>query len=288
MDIEKSIGQFAIAVPIIHISTCAIYLAGYSAGFGANIGMMFGASDLFGLSVSELFWTYLGGIIIPLITLSPQFKPGYKSAITRAYESGDQNIIDAANKSNSSFLKLILFILSLWTLFCLFYLFISLKLDQRIPYSELSNPFAFLVSFLFANYASNFKTSRTVDLIVASLLTFAIISFASGLTRGQGERRYGVTNFRDSRPSCNDWYILRTVGERFIAVAGNNHRAVINAECKPVLGFAERRPFASASLSDLTSDWWNGRTPRDQPSPNSKKDALVRHPAHDQPGGGRN
>lgn len=258
MDMEKAIGQFAIAIPIIHISTCAVYLAGYSAGFGSSVGMLFGPSDLFGLSVSELFWTYLAGIIMPLAIISPQFKPDYKTARTRADEIGDETIISRVKRTDIIIFRMIISFLSIFTILILFVTYIAVKFDHRIPYTELGNPLAFVSSFLTARYMSSFNTSRATNLILSSLLTFAVISFSTGLTRGQGERRYHAKNFTDSRPACGGWSILRTTGERYIAVASNNERAVLDADCRPVLRFPKRAPFASVTFAALTSRWWNG------------------------------
>lgn len=288
MDQDKLVGQAVVTVPIIHLITCAIYLAGYSAGFGANIGTIFSVGDLFGLSVSELFWTYLAGVVIPLVALSPQLRPDYKTAHARAQETGDAAIISRIAWQNKVFFRAILGMMALVTLASLFYLFISISLDQRIPYMELSQPFAFIISFGWSSYASKLPTKRTTDLLIAIIMTLALLSFATGLTRGQGERRYPVKSFIDARPSCGGWLVLRTVGERMIALNKDGLRAVITDECKPALLIPRRADFKQAALAELTTEWWRGPI-QAKPAKASTKSAPNgnRIAAHQNPDGSR-
>ncbi len=259
MDQEKLISQSVIAVPVIHVTTCAIYLAGYSAGFGASVGTLFGAGDLFGVSVSELFWTYLAGVVLPLIALSPQLKPDYKSPRTRAAETGDQSIIDRVHSQDRLYLGIVYLGVAVWMLSTLASSFVALQTDHRFPYMECSNILAFGASFYWARYASTLPTSRATDLVITVLMALAIIAFGSGLSRGQGERRYPVAAFEGKRPLCGTWHVLRPVGERFIAVDSKGGRALINEACATSLAIPFRPSFKSASLIDLTGDWWNGR-----------------------------
>jgi hypothetical protein len=285
MDQEKLVSQAAITVPIIHVITCAIYLAGYSAGFGAHVGTLFSVGDLFGLSVADLFWIYLAGCVIPLIALSPQLKPGYKSAITRARETGDQSTIGRHERQERFYSRLWPGFFGLFFLFLLFDAFICYKTDQRIPYMELSQPIAFGVSRCWAGYAATLPTKRSTDLLVAVVMTLGLVSFATGVTRGQGERRYAYETFSDARPRCGDWVVLQTVGDRMIASNRTNIRAVITEECKAILVMPLRPAFKQATLAELISEWWRssprvlGRPERHQPGLNDAS-ASRKPPPH--------
>lgn len=276
MDQEKLLGQAVVTVPIIHVTTCAIYLAGYSAGFGAHVGTLFGVGDLFGLSVTELFWTYLAGVMIPLVVLSPQLSPDYKSAQTKAQETGNPEIIRRIAWQDKIFVRMSFGLIAFMTVFYCFDLYISLQTDQRIPYMELSQPLAFVISFGWSAYATKLPTKRSANLLIAVVMTLAAMSFATGLSRGQGERRYPFKSFVDARPHCGGWVILRTVGDRMIALNRNDVRAVVTKECKVGLIMPRRAPFKSASLAQLTKEWWTGSPPPSITKLKSQPNKLAR------------
>ena len=71
---DKMFSRAALLFPALHFSTCTIFMSGYSAGFGSNIGGLFSISDFFTITIQFLFTTYVANLLLPFIIIFSRHK----------------------------------------------------------------------------------------------------------------------------------------------------------------------------------------------------------------------
>lgn len=69
MNWDKILSSSAVTIPLAHLLVCFLYICGYSAGFGSNVGSFFSAGDLFSTAAQNLSVVYLTGLVLPVILL---------------------------------------------------------------------------------------------------------------------------------------------------------------------------------------------------------------------------
>jgi len=256
MQIPKIIEQFPVVAPVMHLLVSAIFLTGYATGFGAGIGGLFGISDLFSLSLSDLALVYVGSLILPFVIVSSQLRPDYVSLGTRLSSSADPSDHNRLRIIQKSYKWFVRFIFAFWLLNIVPFTFLAWKLDERIPYDVMSGVVAMSVSLGWMKYAQKLPTTQRADLIISLILSLLAGAFMVGLMRGQGERRYDISYFKHKKMECQGMVIIRPIGVRFLAVDDYSNRYIINDDCKKILSIPTRKIFRNMSLADMASEWW--------------------------------
>jgi hypothetical protein len=245
-DMEKVLGRLAIAIPLVHVVTCGLYLAGYSAGFGARIGGMFLPSDFFTITIQMLIQLYTLNLGLPVLILFVRYiyVDGYASDVIFK-PTEHQTIQDLT--ANISALKKILIVIN--TL-CIFLgivaianltaeIIVGVKLSIRFTCS-----FLMLAGLpLWWKFATKLKRGGW-QVEFAFLCTYFVIGiWAAGVENGQMDRRAEYSNFVGRRMTCGDHVILGPIGSRFLSIMPNGQRQIIDENCKIIFGFVKAPPF---------------------------------------------
>jgi len=258
MNYEKLLGQLPVLAPIVHVLTCFIFLFGYSTGFGAGIGALFSFSDLFTISLTDVAYIYISGLLLPLAIVSARFQPGYRTIEHRWANSGteeDKIKLENRIKANRR-LVTVIFSASIITFVPSAYL--AIHFDQRIPYSELATPSCLGVTLATLHYLSKFQTSFKVDLIIAAMASLMVGAFLIGVARGQGERRYSTQVFSQNHISCGKYTILRPASGKFIAVDQAGKRIIIKDDCAIAYMVPNRPVFEDVGGLELAKRLFSG------------------------------
>jgi hypothetical protein len=67
MQLDKLISQTVLLIPLAHLIACSIFLLGYAAGFGGNVGTLLSLTDIFPVSIRDLALTYFAGLLVPAL-----------------------------------------------------------------------------------------------------------------------------------------------------------------------------------------------------------------------------
>jgi len=282
MNFERA-AQLTVLIPLAHLLVSFLFLFGYSSGFGGGIGSLFSVTDIFGISLTDLTYVYLGGFIIPLAMSAHFFRAGYRSPEALARESGDERAIQRVESDKRHYKRMGIALMVIFVLSAFPAALLSIKYDHRFPYPEFAPFVSFVLPVAWYRYARNLKTTVAVDRFIAILLTLIGSAILFGLTRGQSERRYDFAAFSDSRIACGDYVVLRRVSERFLAVSASGERAVINELCHPVFKLPARRSFEQISTWGLAQryfGWDNEKVQNEKSRTELRLSARLPQEAH--------
>lgn len=257
MELPKIAEQFPVLAPLFHLLLCAAFLCGYSAGFGAGIGGLFSVSDLFSLSLTDLIFLYIFGLLFPALFIAPHFQPNFVPLATRLARSNDPSDAQLLKFLRKTINWFLVALAAIWLLFLIPAIGLAIMYDQRIPYSDISGVIPAVVTFFWLKYSSNLTTKFRTDLITAALLSLIAGAMFFGLARGQEERRYSVDNFSTSYLKCGTMTVLRPISSRFLALDRYGRRWVIDESCKPIFHVPDRPAFQKVTPIELLVRWWN-------------------------------
>lgn len=249
MDIEKLAGRAALAAPVLHISTCTLYMYGYSVGFGSGIAGLFSISDFFTITLQHLVTIYALGLAIPTVTILARHRAGW-AYISDSLPTGEngRTIISKSLKITRFILHVTLFI---YVMTPVAYLISSIVVDSFVSYFLINS---FMGIGLLPVWWKLSDTLRFYGLsaeIAFVLVIFASSVIAQGVDAGQGDRRFRYDRLSEDRLKCGEHVILAPIGERFLAATRDGSRQVIDDECKVHFSFEKRPPFREGSLYDL-------------------------------------
>lgn len=251
MDFDKVVGRSAIGIPVLHVVTCGLFIAGYSAGFGGTIGGMFSASDFLTITLQHLVATYLFGLGIPIALVLLRHRAGYSYATDLIAKEEDpaakERMINAHLLTvrfltiavrGAAVVTIVGFICQFWT-------------DSKRDYYLTANAVMLGLSPNFWYAASRLKFYGLPAEVVFCILIFAVGVFTLGMNVGDGDRRMPYDLLRPSRMYCGSHTILTPVGARFISATPDNRRHLIDEECNIQFDFVHAPVIPKAALYDL-------------------------------------
>ncbi len=251
MDFDKLSGRIAIMVPIVHLTACGLYMAGYSAGFGGNIGGMFSAADFFTITIQHLVTTYVLSLGMPIAIILLRHRSG------RAYAADliakeDDPVAKAAMVATRQWV----INFTTWALpaFALFFLTIFIS---QIWFGAIRDYHFMLTLIVLALLPTWWKTATRLNLyglpveMAWCAFAFSVGVIGLGMNAGDRDRRLPYNVLSDARMSCGTHVILRPIGDRFISVTPDNRRHLINDECKVQFGFVPTPIVPQLSLFEM-------------------------------------
>lgn len=251
MDWEKLSSQSALLAPLIHVLVCFLYLFGYSTGFGAEIGILFSFSDLFSLSITDVAFIYVSGVVLPIFFLALRSRP--RQAIMAKDVSREEyiNSIDVNSNNEKKVIRNILLFITIVAILTIPEFVVSIVFDEKFPYIQTSLIVVFLINISFYKISNNLNIGYSMSIF--SLLLIACLSnaFFAGMNSGQGDRRYSYEVFYNKSFRCGEYVILRGASGRFIVVDPDGGRAVVDQDCNVVFTVPERPVFSSQSPGKL-------------------------------------
>lgn len=251
MDANKIPAQLIVIAPIAHALVCFVFLYGYSTGFGANIGAFFAVTDIFAVSLNDLVVVYASGFLVPLLAISNQLKPDYKSFVQTVYESGNQTSIRNIKLIHKSLSVVIFLILALSFVFMIVFSALAIKYDYRLPFLYIGIFLPLVLALSWFSFSASLKTTFATDQFIAVVLTLFSTALVLGMATGQTERRASRDSFADYRVMCGNLVVLRAADERFIAVDPKNRRLMVNEDCQTKFVVPFRRPFEDVTYLEL-------------------------------------
>lgn len=274
-DFEKIAARVTLLIPIVHLVTCGLYMAGYSLGFGGNIGALFSTSDFFTITIQRLISTYVMSAGLPAFILFVRHRSGkpYISDEIAAEqdESRKRRLQNTANLIN---LMLNVGFTAIFTLWIIIFI-AQIYADYWIDY------YMFLTTTILALFPIWWKVARRLNFhgmpveIAWLILSFAIGVVGLGLNSGERDRRFSYTELFQHRMHCATHVVLTPIGTRFLSVTPDGTRHIINDECKILFDFQKRPAFSKGTLYELVlRKWANKKDQRSDKATHPNKQAL--------------
>jgi hypothetical protein len=255
-DVEKIIGRFSLLLPIVHIITCGLFMAGYSLGFGGNIGGLFSASDFFTITIQHLITTYTLSLMAPILFILSRHRTGRAYAIDLINAEKDEETRARLVSTRQFIVKLTSWVLPLFAILFVVMACLSIYADAHVEYYLTLN--MLVLGFLptWWNLMNRLKLGGLPVEIAWCAIAFAVGVVGLGLNIGQTDRRLPYTALTESRMRCSNQVILSPIGERFLSVTPDNRRHIINEDCKTQFDFQKTAVFVPGSLYDLVRKKW--------------------------------
>ncbi len=254
MDLDKSLGRLAIIVPVFHLITCALFLFGYSWGFGGGAGTLFAVTDFFTVSLDHLIRTYALGLGVPLVFILVRHSRGHPYAADVIAAETDAVKREKLAAAHSTLKTIISWGLAISGLLILMALFFSIYFDlMRLYYLSVSAILLiFVVPFWKLCDALNIEGIHGEFAFVVLMFIAGVIGI--GMDAGFRDRRGSMDFLDKDRYQCKDHMVLNTAGSRFITVTKDNMRHVINEECKILFSFPAKPPLRQQSIADAITE----------------------------------
>lgn len=250
MDLSNFV-QITLMLPAAHIFVSFIFITGYSLGFGSDIGSLFSISDIFSITLKDIYLVYLFGLVVPSLVLfdqltgveknqdkpSPDQRPGFY-----------QKFLISTVFINRLFIALFITII----MFVSFYFWIARSLNELLPYELLQVGIFALIPYLLIIPGETVAVRQQRRTLLILLFGLLLSSFASGLSRGQEERFYPPSKFSKNL-SCGPNFVLRPVSERFLGILPDGTRVIMDDQCLVIFTFPEDREKNEKSPAELFS-----------------------------------
>lgn len=245
-----SLGTAVIALPVAHLCAAALWIWGWTSGFGSDVAMFADARDVFSLSVSDLMWVYLGGLVAPLVLIGTETKREKSEVEIDLHEDANADALKqrlAALKARVKRLRRRLrtmgvlsigvgVISVLWTL------------DQSLRGEPLGIvlPFAIgiPVGLAVLSRLDIERFERTHVAIAAVVIGLAWNAMTTGVTSGQAARHATFEEAGRRSFHCEAGVVLRRLGDNFVVARSDNRKIVTDLECKPLMTAQPERPRA--------------------------------------------
>lgn len=242
------LSQIAVIAPAIHLFISFVFITGYSLGFGGGVGTLFSITDIFSITLTDIYYVYIFGFIIPLLSIIDKLiVDRHKENNTNKDSLNFFNIFELSGKTVRVTLLLIM-IISI--LFVLFYFYIANYFKALMPYNLIQAALIISLPYILMIDGENSSIRlkrRTIALLIVGLI---LSSLASGLSQGQLERRYSISHF-ENRVFCSDFKILRSTSQGLIAVSKNGDRIIIDSKCQTIFKFPHRTIANEPDFFDL-------------------------------------
>lgn len=237
MDQDKILSRVALIAPFAHFVVCALYIYGFSLGFGLSISGLFSATDFFIVTLQNLIVIYPVALMLPATIWYFQ----HKSAT-----DDDAGIVPLTEFSGRR--KLFLVIVILICLFVFFWFAISRMQGFFFSwYLLLQAVLVFSMPFV-VHFSSRARISRARMSLVLNCAMFFLAVVALGIEKGDLYRRGSAAHLANSEMKCGGHTVLLPIGERFLAVGSDGNRYVINEDCKVVFMFEKARLYRDAGI----------------------------------------
>lgn len=256
-DVDKIIGRLAIIVPVLHLTSCGLFMAGYSAGFGGGVGGLFSPSDFFTITIQYLILIYALSLGVPTLLTVARHRLGWASYQDIIEKETDQ-IRKEKLRSNGEFTKVVL-VVSIWISLALFGLIFALSIwvgairDHYVMFMF----FAVSLAPLWWKVSNHFDIPMLPSELALNAVLFVVAVIGIGMDRGDRDRRLPFELVVSKTMQCNDHRILRPIGERFISVTPDNRRYIINDECETQFVFETVPIYSPKPLGDLVVEKFN-------------------------------
>ncbi|MEH6661396.1 MAG: hypothetical protein V7679_07105 [Parasphingorhabdus sp.] len=220
------IRNLIIALPFTHAIFCFIFLISYFRGFGGNIELFSDPSDIFTVSISDVATTYVMVFFGGLFSLW-QINVPFRSLRDGGYSPPKQPkclkwmvySLIAAGVSNIG-LSVYLYVMLGMIEYRMASIGIMLLLMTLLGKWLAENGFSFRISF-------------------AAMLGFVILMtlISSGLSDGQRDRYLAYSSFPETLAKCGQNIVVRKMSSNFLAIASDNSRRIVDADCKTLFIF---------------------------------------------------
>lgn len=266
MDAEKLITRGAIAVPFIHVITCGLYIFGYAAGFGAQIGGMFSASDFFTITIQHLSAVYVIWLGLPLLST---YLLNRSLALDRGVdESIDRDETDSPRLGSFSpvLFKLLDYILPLIAFAFATLLFLQISTGSVRQYK-----LCFIMIWT-GTLPVWWRTQQHARLLgvpiqmVWIIATFVIGVLGMSMEAGDSDRRLPYAKLKPGRLFCKEQIILTAIGERFITATKDNKRHIVNDECEDFASFETVPVAVEGPIWALIVEQWKAASGTKEPN----------------------
>lgn len=277
-DFDKVAGRLAIVVPIVHLVTCGLYMAGYSAGFGGNIGGLFSASDFFTITIQHLVTTYVFSLGMPLAVILLRHRSGRAYAVDIIAQEDDP-----ATKAKLIATRQWVIGFTTWALPVLALFLFTMLICQIWTGSVRNYNFLFTSIFLalmpaWWGAADRLKLYGLPVELAWCAAVFAIGVVGLGMDAGDRDRRLAYKVLFDTRMHCGHHVMLSPIGDRFISVTPDDRRHLINEDCKVIFDFVPTAIIPLRSLYDLVKAKLTSAPPPTRSAPLTKPTARTGHP----------
>lgn len=197
-----------VAMPFVHLTATSLFLWGYTTGFGGELRSFISINDIFSFSIKYLVQLYLFiGLFVAI---------GYLVFLKRF--SGE-------------IVQQIPYLLMTTAVVGLFLVLAAILL-YYFEYIEHIMTIAILFSTVFAMPLSYYYSSnQKVRFVVTGILFLISCIIGAGFNGGYNARNSTFAQVA-SRARCNNFAIIQSVSNMFIAVHPSNRKALITAECE--------------------------------------------------------
>jgi hypothetical protein len=231
-DVEKLTGRLTIIIPLVHLVACGLYMAGYSAGFGGNIGGMFSPSDFFTITIQHLITTYVLSLGMPMALILLRHRSGYTSAAELISQENDPEKKSRLITTQQWVVKVATWILPAMAAIAGLVLALQFWTAGARDYYF---TFSFVLLALLPtwwNLANRLNFEGLHVEFAWCALAFGIGVVGLAMNQGDRDRRFPYSALTDTRMHCGNHVILSPIGDRFISVTPDNRRQLITDECK--------------------------------------------------------
>ena len=214
----SKIKEGLLIVPAVHFLICIIYLDFYYRSFGNAVQTFASPTDVFSVSLAQIAPTYLSFAIGGALGLAP-----------RAFGS---RVPSAPLKEPTTAVRILVWVTVFMAVLSLisFYLYHWLTSYYQYFYL-LSIPVLLLILYLYLPELTrrHWSTANLAFYIGTAVLLIVCIN---GLSRGQADRMISYDDAAKDHPRCGEYVVVAPLGERFLAIASDQSRVVINEDCE--------------------------------------------------------
>ena len=250
-DVEKLVGRATLAIPVLHVLTCGIYIAGYSAGFGGNIGGMFAASDFFTITIQHLIVIYVLGLMFPTGFILLRHRAGKAYIADEIEREEDLNRKERLISNRNFVVGLMDWFLPIFGLLMVTILVCQFWTGSRVEYYMTLNMILLAFTPTWWRVTAYFRFYGLPAEISWCVLVFIIGVLGVGLNAGDKDRRAPYSFLANGHMQCKEQVILNPIGNRFISVTADNRRHIVDDDCKVRFNFEPVPIFAEGSIYAL-------------------------------------
>lgn len=201
-----------VALPIIHLSICAVYLAVYFYLFGNHLSMFANPSDVFSVSFTEI---------------APFYATALYAVILRGYDFENQEKVGAPPK------YMLRIFLILQGVVLLYVIAVVISEYNRSGYIVIGLVWisVFLISMMIMDLQFKDRTKGQRDIfIMVTLLVPSIFLTAAG--NAQRDRFHDYEELIQNSPTCGPYAVVNKLGDQYLVVRKDNSRWLSDENCR--------------------------------------------------------
>lgn len=232
--------KLILSISLLHISACVLFILGYSFGFGANIISVFEPEDIFRVGLKDLVLVYLTACLVPAVGKLTRLRSDKPYAQDFVEQIEDQSSRAKALESLGVTRKLVTL-----SAYCI----IAIATIGAIYSFWIGNPAAYVLAtwpifILLPLWQEKIKSALKIDHQVFEAIDFLAILFLSALAFGayigQGDRAFAANALTQDTIFCENYAIVRSVSDLYIAKDGSTGTFLLDAECQVVFTIPPR------------------------------------------------